>query len=87
MGVNLAPSRPLLTPPFPKHIKDEAEHHAQQDGGREREVEGCVLAAIDDVARQPAQGQVSAAKNQEQDSGQDQRAAEDDEKFTEIRHD
>lgn len=70
-----------LAPPSPNDIQDEGEQDAEQDRGREREVEGCVLAAVEDVAGETSQGQVEAGEEGQQKSGDDEDRAEDDEEF------
>src|SRR5215831_3455981 len=77
----------LLAAPFPDHVQNEREQHAQQDGGCKREVEGGVLASINDVPGEAAQRQVQAADKKEDDSAQDQRTAEKNQELAKIGHD
>ena len=51
-----------LAPESADHIQHKREDHAQQNGGYEREIERCVLSAIEDVAWEAANGQVRAAE-------------------------
>lgn len=46
--------------PAVHNIQHKSDDEAQKDRGGEREIEGRVLPAIDDVARQTSQGQVRA---------------------------
>ena len=80
------PASTYLAPPFPNHIQDECEQKAQQDGGGQWKVEGCVLAAVEDVSWEAAQREVQSAHNEQEDSGEEECGAEKDQKFGEVGH-
>jgi len=60
------------TSPAVHNIQHKSEDDAQKDRGAEREIEGRVLPAIDDVAGQTSQGQVGATHNYEEHPCDDQ---------------
>jgi len=80
------PPSTYLAPPFTNQIQDECEQKAQQDGGGQWKVEGCVLAAVEDVAWEAAQREVQTAYNKQENSGEQECGAEKDQKFGEVGH-
>jgi hypothetical protein len=66
--------------------EDQRQQNAQHDGGDDGEVEGGVLAAIDDVAGEASDGEVEASAEQKQQTEEDEEAAEGDQDFAEIGH-
>lgn len=68
------------------YVQHEREDHTQQDRGREWEIECRVLAAIENVTRQAADGQMSAAEQDQREAGDHQNDAKNDEDFSEVGH-
>src|SRR5712692_1654236 len=69
------------------YIQQHRKHKAEENGRGQREVERCVLAAVDDVARKPANRQVGAAEEHEYKSHHEKHRTDDKQEFAEFCHD
>lgn len=68
------------------YVEHECENYAEQNRSSEWEIERRVLAAIENIARQAANGQVGAAEQDEGKAGDHQNNAKNDEDFPEVAH-
>lgn len=66
----------LLVPESPYEIKQNTQHHAQQDGGGQRKVKCGVFAAINNVAGKTTDREMRAPQQDERDPGHDNDCAE-----------
>jgi hypothetical protein len=69
-----------------KEPEDQRKHQADQDASSQGKVEGGALAAKNEVAGQPAQGQVQASGKQQHRASNHDDATENQKKFPKIRH-
>jgi hypothetical protein len=67
-------------------VEDEGQHRAQKQRSCEWEIENCVLPAIEDIARQTAEGKTGAPDEQEDSSQYKQQHAKKDKDFAELCH-
>jgi hypothetical protein len=67
-------------------VEGYGEDDTKQNRGCEREVEGCVLAAIKDVAGKAAERQIGFADEQEEQAHDYDQEAEEDQDASEIHH-
>lgn len=58
--------------PLPQYVEEQREDHAEKDRGCERQIEGCVPAAVDDVSGQTADRQIRSAQEGECEPHDDQ---------------
>jgi len=68
------------------HIKQNAEHHAQQDGSGQRKVECRVFAAINNVAREASDWEIAAAQQYERDPRNHHDRAKKNQQFSNVHH-
>lgn len=67
-------------------VEDDGQDSAEQQRSREGEIEGCVLPAIEDIARQTAEGKIGASQQQEDSSQYKQYHSEKRQDFAKFRH-
>src|ERR1700689_1165157 len=70
----------------PNHIQQDRQQHAQNNGGRQRKIESCVLSAVKDVARQTPKGEAGLAKEEKQQPNRHQGHPEKHQNLTEFGH-
>ena len=75
-----------LSSPSSDEVKYEREQQTQQQRRRQRKVKCRVFSAVNNVPRQPSQGQVGPAKQNQDSSSRKQEDSEDDQKFAQIGH-
>jgi len=59
----------MLVPESAEYVEHHRQHHTQQDRRSQRKVESSVLAAVDDVAGESAERQMSPTQQHERNSG------------------
>ncbi len=67
-------------------VQNERKHYAEQDRSREGKIERGVLAAIDDVAGQAAEGNTGTAEQDDDDASNDDDPAQKNQQFSKISH-
>ncbi len=72
--------------PSSDDVEDHRQQNAQQDGSRQREIEGRTLAAINNVAGEVSQRQIHSAQSSRYQSRDQQDRTKKDEYFAEVSH-
>jgi hypothetical protein len=72
--------------PSANNIQDQRKQNAEQDASRQWKIEGRVLAAINDVARQFANRQVCALQEHKHETRDHQQESEEDQELAKIHH-
>ena len=76
----------LSLSPVIHDVHEQRKNDAQEDAGHQRKVKRTVLAAIKNIAGQPAQWKMSATEDDQQGPDDDQHCAEKDQNFTKVAH-
>ena len=70
----------------PNHIKERRNDDAQKDGSRQRKIEDGILAPIDDVSREAADGQVGASQQNKDKACHQNESTQENQHFSEFCH-
>ena len=66
--------------------KDQREHYADHNAGHNREIKNCIFAAINNIARKPAQWKIEFSRQQDNNAKQKDHATHNQQKFSQISH-
>src|ERR1700687_2719210 len=75
-----------LLPHPSNHVQQNRKHHADHNRSRERKIESRILAAIDNVARKPANRKIGPVKQNERQPNDDDSPTEQHQQFAQVRH-
>ncbi len=76
----------MLLPHSSNHVEQNRKHHTDENRGREWKIEDSILAAIHNVAREPAKRKVGSADENEHHPNDDDSPAEEHQQFAQICH-
>src|SRR4029077_3810953 len=66
--------------------QDQGENHADENARDDGKIKHCILAAINNIARQPAQREIKLSRQQQHDADQKDHAAQNQQQFSQISH-
>ena len=75
-----------LSPKIRDQVEDKGKDDTKNNATREREVQGCVFAAVGDVSRQTAQGNAALAEQKNQAAQEEQKQSDTYEQATKVIH-
>lgn len=67
--------------------QDKAEHNAENDAGRDREEDDCILSTVADVTGQTSERHMRPSSQQDEEADQDQQSSSANQQLTERVHD